>query len=69
MTYKDFRRMQNLMDQHGFMTSINRTGKGQNKMYEAIANGIILKKYKTRSSAKKIIVKEFKSKLLLTKHS
>lgn len=59
MKHSDFRRKQAEMDEAGFISCINRTGKHKNKRYEAIVNGQILKKYKTRASAKRLLLARF----------
>lgn len=64
MTHKQFRKIQAHMDELGLITSINRIGKLSSKRYEVIVNGEVLKKYKTRRSAKGLIVKKYAQKLL-----
>jgi len=63
MNQIDFRKLQGKLDNLGVLTSIIRSGSKKTKRYEVIANGSLLKKYKSRESAKKLIIE-----LYLKKH-
>ena len=63
MNQIEFRKLQSKLDNLGVLTSIIRSGAKKTKRYEVIANGTLIKKYKSRESAKKLIIE-----LYLKKH-
>jgi hypothetical protein len=56
MKQKEFRELQRKLDDLGVTTAIIKSGRHKARRYEVIANGELKKKYKTRFSAKKLIV-------------
>lgn len=65
MTHADFRKFQARMDEVGLITCISRSGRNGSKRYEVLVNGEVLKKYKSRRSAKKFLLARYCAKLMV----
>ena len=59
MTHRDFRLFLNKCDEAGMVACINRTGKGKARRYQVVINMNLIKTYRQRSSAKKLILKTY----------
>lgn len=62
MKQKDFRMVQNQLDTIGIISCIVKSGKNTQRRYEVVVNGELLRKYKSRFSAKNRILKLYNQK-------